>query len=736
MTATFRNALLLNIFWGAVAQAQTAPITLPTVSVTEQTQGAADQGYTVTRSSTALKTDIPLLDTPATVDVVPRALLSDQAATRVKDALENVVGVAPASTVGSGTGYYIRGFKDTRIYRDGLLVNAANDAFQSDLGTANVERIEVLKGPASILFGRIEPGGLINVVTKRPEADPHSMIGQSFGSYNLKRTEWDSTGQVTADGQFLYRISGSYDDADSFRTYVSHQETLLAPAVTWRPTDRLSWTVETEYYNKNYDADFGLPAIGNRPASIPTSENLGDPNTPRSNISKVHIGSEINYKLTEDWNITNRFLSTSMRNNETFLNPAPAFGTTALQDNGTLRRNAFFQGTGQDFQQTNLDLTGKFDVAGTKHQTLVGFDYLHATTDYNIQGSYKIADPALAINIFTPVYGMPSSVIAADLSKPASTRAYSYYEGNWYGAYFQDMITFGGRFHLLGGGRYDWAEGGRGRGATWSAAQANLPTVLTRDQYFSPRVGLVYDLTPTQSIYSSWTNSFAQSNGVDPITGSKRPPQTGEQFEVGAKSEFFDKRATATLALYDLTKRNISQPSPTDPTLTVLSGAQRSRGVELDFSGSLTKAISLNAAYAYTYAAVTVDNTGVQGDRIANVPRHQAHVWAKYDFADYTPLNGLSVALGLTGVGSRPGDGDTSGGGKSTFNLPGYARADAAIAYRFQVDGRNLTAQLNVKNLTDRRYYESTDEGANVGSRYSIYPGAPVTVIGGLRAEF
>ncbi|HVO93082.1 MAG TPA: TonB-dependent siderophore receptor [Terriglobales bacterium] len=725
--ARLRSLLLVSVSILSVPQLAAADQSAPAQEITVW-------GTRIARTVT--KTDTPLLQTPATIDLIPRDVIQDQAALKVKDALENVVGVSPGPTVGGGTGYYIRGFKDARIYRNGLLVNAANDSFDSDLGTANVERLEVLEGPASVLYGRIEPGGLINVVTKRPQADPHYMLEQSFGSYDLKRTQWDATGTVSRNNGLLYRFAGSYDDSGSFRQFIAHQETLLAPSVTWSPNDRFDWTVEGEYYNKDFDADFGIPAVGNRPAPIPVTENLGDPNTPRSNLAKSHLGSEINYRLSDNWTVTNKFLWTSIDSKETFLNPAPAFGTTALLANGTLQRNAFFEAASQDFKQTTLDLSGKFSVAGTEHHVLLGFDYLDGTTNYNIAGNYKTPDPALNINIYNPVYGVPVSIIATDLLQAASTRPFSHYAGVWYGAYFEDQILIWDRLHILGGGRYDWAENGRGRGATWQLAYANQPSVVTRDERFSPQVGLLYDVTSNFTLYTSWTNSFAKSNGLDPVTGAKRPPETGEQYEAGAKGEFFDSRLTATLSLYDLKKHNVAEPNPTDPLETILSGERRSRGIEFNVTGRLTQALSILAGYAYTDAIVSKDTNGIQGNRIANVPRNQANAWLKYDFGDYAALKGLSLALGARYVGQRAGDGDNPGDPGATFFLPAYIRIDAEAAYRFSIDGTDVTAQLNIKNLTDRRYFESTDEGANVGSRYGIYPGTPLTVSGTLRLEF
>ncbi len=236
--------------------------------------------YSRPNATTATKTDTPIMETPASIQVVPKSVMEDQKSTRIKDALENVSGVRPQSTTAMGTGFIMRGFLNKQTYRNGLIASTGG-SLQSEFDTANIQSVEVLKGPAAVLYGRAEPGGLINITTKKPLDIPFYSLEQQFGSYDLYRTQWDATGPVTDDGTLLYRFTGAYQSNNSFRDFISTDRINIAPTVTWKPTDATDVTLSVEYMNQDYQADLGIPAIGNRPASIPISRSYGsDPNLP------------------------------------------------------------------------------------------------------------------------------------------------------------------------------------------------------------------------------------------------------------------------------------------------------------------------------------------------------------------------------------------------------------------------------------------------------------------------
>ncbi|WP_434151347.1 TonB-dependent siderophore receptor [Methylocaldum gracile subsp. desertum] len=674
------------------------------------------------------------MDTPVSVQVVPRAVMQDQQTTRIKDALENVSGVRPQTSLGRGHGFLIRGFRNQRVFRNGLVAGGISIGEAPEFDTANLQSVEVLKGPAAILFGRIEPGGMINVVTKRPEDTPHYSLEQRFGSYDFYRTEWDATGAITEDRSWSYRFAGAYQNNESFRDFNFNDRILVQPSVTWRPTDATEMTLEVEALYQEYQADRGLFAIGDRPAPIPISRSFIDPDDPIDTLSRVNLGFTLSHAFNETWTLRNRFLASFNEDDNFSVKPANAFTVQQFLDPGTgnrtYLRNIFSQAAESETYTTNLDLTGNLELWGTRHQTLVGFDFLRSTGTYLTRGNFLSPVPGLEIDIYNPVYGIDRSFYANALATPfPAGRNHSYFRDEWYGVYFQDHITLWDKLHILGGGRYDWATTGRGLGDSFSAAEADLPS--REDEAFSPRVGILYQPWYWLSVYGNWTTSFGANNAITG-SGATVDPEIGEQFEAGLKTELFDQRLTTTLAYYHLTKENILTRdfSSPDPNAVAPIGEARSQGIELDVSGQITDELSLIGSYAFTDARITKDNEGRQGNRMNNVPEHAGSLWLKYDIRRYEPLNGLSFGAGVFIAGQREGD------DANTFVLPGYVRLDAFAAYRYRLGDANLIAQFNIRNLLDKTYYESTDPFQSAPPRVGIYPGAPLMAMGSIRLEF
>lgn len=710
-----------------------AAIALPEITI--QSSREADTGYRTSHSTTATKTNTPLIETPVSVQVVPREVLDDQKVTTIKEALENVSGVRARPSLGGTSGFLIRGFRTGNIYRNGLLTTVGSSL--GDFDAANLESIEVVKGPAQ-LYGRTEPGGLINLSTKRGLDAPYTMIEQSIGSDDFYRTQWDAGGPLAQDGAWQYRFSGAYQDNESFRDFVTSDRLLVNPSVTWRPAPGTDITLDFEYQKKHALADFGIPVIGNRPAPIPISRNLGDPNTPIGYQEIRMIGTEINHMLGANWAIHQRFLYTDTDGVNTFVNPAPAFSDTALNPaTGTMQRNIFQQQSHQKVYSANLDLTGKVVFGEVVHDLLVGVDYYKSHHLYGSDGQWVASNPALAIDIFNPgpSYGIAQSVFDATLLTSSAAKPRSDIYNQWHGVYFQDQIKID-RLHLMLGGRYDWAETGRGRAtraggfaAATDALFNSSPSLIRKDAGFSPRIGALYAVSDDLSVYGTWTTSFG-ANNAPAANGATFDPQIGEQYELGLKAQMFDSRLVGTLAAYRLTKDNILVPnlSTADPDDRI-ANRQRSQGIEIDVTGRVNHKLSLIASYAYTDTEVLEDFGGTTaGNKFANVPKHSGSVFAKYEF---NGARGLAVGGGVYMAGSRFVDFGNSA------SLPGYARVDAFVSYGgWKFAGAKISAQLNVRNLLDKKYYESSDPDANVAPRLGIYPGAPRAVFGSVRAEF
>ena len=684
---------------------------------------AQRESYTVESAFTATKTDTPLMETPMAVQVVPKQVMQDQRVNRLQDALQNVSGIRSNNNDIEGYVYKIRGFNSLNVFRNGLTLAGGLGSQPGMHETANLERIEVLKGPASVLFGRAEPGGLINLVTKRPLATPYYKLEQEFGSYNHYRTVWDATGPLNQSGTVGYRLSGAYQDYGSFRDFQGGRRVFLAPVLAFRPTDRTDLVIDLQYLRNDAQSDTIFPALGNRPAPIALHRSFQEANDPRDWTGNLNLGYDLTHRFNLNWSITSRFLLSkgSMKKLNVF--------ATALDDaTGVLDRTTQFQKLMSTTYATNLDLKGKFDALGAKHQVLAGVDYLHDTFDY----SYAEGLSNFPINIFNPVYGsIPASAYDEALNG-VGFRGFASSLVKQAGVYVQDQITIFERLHVLLGGRYDHAEVGQGNSDVSreeAIADRHGRSVRT-DGQFSPRAGVLYQWTPRLSTYGSYSKSFGANNGRS-STGDAQPPERGEQFEVGTKAELLQ-GLSATVALFHLTKKNILTPDLTtpDPTDTRAVGESRSQGVEVDLLGTVTPQLNLIVTYAYLDTKVTRDDSGLQGNRLDNVPSHSGRVFLVYHFGGEDGL-GWRVGGGVSAASAVSGDRE------NTFNLPAYYRLDAMTSYSMMAGGRRLTAQLNLRNLTNTKYFDGTDIFYNQRSpRFGLFAAQPLMAFGTIRMEF
>lgn len=674
--------------------------------------------YGLPNTQTATKTDTPIMETPFSVQVVPRAVMNDRKANSLQEALETVSGVGFMPVDGGVYNVFVmRGFVgDSTVFRNGLHLEGFN------FDTANLERIEVLKGPAAMLYGRGQPGGLINIATKQALDQDYRAIEQQFGSYDFYRTHLDFGGPLNDDKTLLYRLNIAYQDNNSFRDYVSMERVLVAPTVAWRPSDRTEVSLGLEFQNDNFQRDDGIPAIGIRPAKIPINRFLNDPKDPLDNQDQLAINLNWHHQLDDHWTIRHRFMAVPTK---TYIDRAikPVF---LLDDNRSMFRNGVGQTDDQEFYASDLSMTGQFQTGWLNHEVLLGYDYYQKENIYRFHAFDN--SPFAPVDIFNPAFP-PLPVDLVDFANWGDFRQVSLLKERWHGIYFQDQIQLLKDLYLTGGGRHDWAEAGRGDNFADSLSQAKANFRYTRNEKFSPRVGILYKPTAWLSLFGNFTESFGTNNGRS-ADGIPFVPETSTQYEAGLKSEFWDGRLLANLAFYHLVKENILTANTrtlNDLTDQTAIGAARSRGLEFDLNGKLTENLSVNAAYAWTDTKITQDNDGNQGHQLPLAPRHSGSVWGRYDVDE---LRGLSVAAGAFIAGARQGDKENS------VRLPGYVRVDTAISYRFRAMGSTMTAQFNVNNLIDKIYYIGTDSIDSALPRADIIPGAPRTFLGSLKIEF
>ncbi|NOS75065.1 MAG: TonB-dependent receptor [Methyloglobulus sp.] len=662
-----------------------------------------NKDYNRPNATTATKTDTPIMETPVSIQVVPRGVLADKQTTNLPDAVNGHVSGVLGRT---GGGYLYDNF----IIR-GMAGSGFGDAYRNGLfnrqdiyDIANIEQIDILKGPAAVLYGRIEPGGLVNYVTKKPLATPYYSLQQQFGSYDQYRTQFDATGPIDKDKTLLYRVNGSYSDNQSFRDFVGNERFFVAPAVTWRPNEKFVANFELEYKHDRLNADYGIPAIGDRPAPIPITRTLKD-GSDRQLLENTLVGFDWTYRFNEDWKITQRYLFKDWTlSGPTLFN----FGGLQQVNNRFLLGRTASKGV-QDVQthSTNLDLNGKFEFFGSKHNLLIGVDGFYATTE-----AHDADAPAPDIDIFNPVYGQ------VDFNALTQENSFFYRKENWFGAYIQDQITLFDKLHIMLGGRYDnVTTGGNFTTASLDAAKAGREA--KKDDAFSPRAGILYQVRDWLSVYGSYTESFSGNNNFGKTTFD---PQEGKQYELGLKAQTPDQRFSSTLAFFHLTKTNLltDDPERADPNFQILAGKNRSKGIEFDLAGQVTDNLNLLATYAYTQSTYTQDFSGFKGNRLENVPRHQGSLWGTWQFND-----AFKVGLGVVAVGKRYGDAG------NTYSLPGYVRMDAMAAYTYRIGQHRLTAQVNLNNLLDKEYFANSDGGS-----LDSIPGTPINVFGSLKYEF
>lgn len=690
------------------------------------------QGYAAKRASSATKTDTPLLETPLAVQVVPREVIDDRQPTSILEAVKNVSGIQ-APPGGYYDNFYIRGFATSvDTYRNGLKLMSTRGV--PDM--AFVDHVEVAKGPSSMLYGRVQPGGIVNTVTKRPQAEAAYSVQQQVGSWNTTRTVLDATGGVNADNTLMYRVMGVYDKGDSWIDFQHHENKAGAAYLTWIPSSRFELNVQLEAYDKkmtnvSYTAQ-QIPAIGNRPANLPRNWTQNDPvmwsDFPATEKATL-FSYDWSYAINDAWKLTNRLGYSDLDDMMSMMTGVKYTSATNL-----LTRRVSNNSVQRQELTTNLDLVGKFTTGALAHQMLLGFDYVRQRTAY--KGTWWVTSAAIvpSINIYSPVYGNISAAALHAAIDPARSNVIYYQNANDMGAYIQDQISIGKHWEILLGGRWDKTHDPvtKMSGTTTSACYPNCDGSLNPDtpteHAFSPRAGLLYKISSQFSLYGSYSKSFGNSNSSAlTFDGSRPPPQIGIQYEVGAKASLMDNKLTTSVTLFDLYQRNRMTADLAHTGYSLPVGEVRSQGVEFDIAGQVSKHISVIGSYTYNEAEITKDNTtggnSTLGKTWYGVPKNSASVWAKYDTAPGS-ADGWVLGAGAYYNGERQGN------NTNTFQLPAYTRVDAMLSYRTRLGAHLVSAQLNVQNLFDKWYFEATDGSTNA------YYGSPRALMGTVSFRF
>jgi iron complex outermembrane recepter protein len=664
--------------------------TLPAVTVTTTTAWKADS-YQPPREASVTRSDTPVLDTAQAINIVPAQVLRDQRPRNLDDALANVSGIVQGNTLaGTQDSLLKRGFGGNR---DGSIMHNGMPLVQGRGLNAAADSVEVLKGPSSLLDGIMDPGGVVNVVSKQPLLKPYhaiSVLGSTYGhGKNGAGETLDTTGPI-GDSGLAYRLVVDHADEQYWRNFGEHRETLVAPSLAWYGRDT-QVVVSYEYRKFLYPFDRGtaLDPTTNKPLAISSRERLDEPFNEmdgESHLARLSVDHQIN----ADWKV---HLGYSY-NRETYdANQLRVQGINSTTG-AVSRSNDATHGALSTDSYGIAYVDGHFNVFGMRHDLQVGVDdeYRRIYRRDLLRQAAKYP-----FNYLNPVYGLesPSSTVSASDSDQTDTLHDT-------SLFFQDSLHLTDKWILVGGARFLSYNQVAGRGRPFVA---NTDINGTK---WLPRAGVIYKWTDTFSLYGSYTQSLKPTSTIAPLSSgvvidSSVLPEEATSWEVGAKVAM-PGGVTGTLALFNIDKKNVLVQQYNDTTKQTdwrTAGKARSRGVELDVAGQIGEHWSVIASYAYIDAKTTQDPL-YAGNRLWNVAQNTASLAAVYDVGTVFGGDNLRVGASAHYVGNRPGDSANS------FSLPAYTVADAFATYETKLGGRRLSFQLNVKNLFNKTYYPSS----------------------------
>lgn len=658
----------------AAEAADAGDVVLPSVSVV----GAATASYNPQEASGATRTDTPLREVPQSVRVLPRALLDDIGATRFDQSFDYASGVARQNNYGGlWDNFAIRGFSGSENTGSAYLVNGfvANRGFTAPRDAATIERVEVLKGPTSSLYGSGDPGGAINIVTRQPQFKPAQAYDFEVGNRDRYRVAADVTGPL---GESVAgRLIAVADHEGSTRDFVNSQRYLIAPSLTWLLGNDTIVQYASELQRYTVPMDRGVVAVDGRLGAIPRSRFLGEPGDGDIRLDSQSHQLGVEHQFAEQWKGR---IGVSYRRGE--LGGHASEASSLAADDRTLLRQRRYRDFHTEDLSLQADITGKFATGAVRHELVAGVDtYRFDNSQLQLRRNPTATAP-YAIDIHQPVYGQPAPSMArfADTDERQTN----------IGLYAQDQISLGERWRVLAGARFDAFD---------QSLQDHLRGTRTEQRHnaVSPRFGVTYLASQNVSLFANTSRSFRPNAGID-AAGGAFDPERGRAIEAGVKYDSDDRRFGATLAAFHIRKRNVLTADPADPTFFVAAGEARSRGLELDMAGKLGQHWRVSMNFALTDAEVTEDNRLATGTPLTNIPRTSGSVLAVYE--DAAPIGQrYGVGGGLRYVGRRSGDAQDS------FSLPSYTLVDVLAYWQYS---KQVRLTFNVANLFDRTYYASS----------------------------
>ena len=664
---------------------------LDDVFVMADQDGEGVRRYQARRSGSATKTDTPLDEVPQAVSVIPATVLDDLRSPRIEKALDYAGGVARQNDFGGLTmyEYSIRGLTTSEFYKDGFSVNRG---YMNPQDPSNVERIDVLKGPASSLYGRGDPGGTINIVSKRPQNDRFARLDLSAGRWDRYRSSLDVNTPLDDEGTMLYRMNLAVEDNKSFRDYRSSERQFFAPAFSWELSPQTRLLVQAEVIRSSQVFDRGVVAPNDHLGSVSRSDFFGEPDDGEIDNNNESLQAEIEQDLNASWTVR---LASHYKQGR--LNGGATEASFLADDARTLNREYRYRDFDWQDSITQLELRGLVYTGDIEHNLLIGTEYERYAKDERLMRTRPIS----TIDIREPVYGQPRPPFSVGPGGRSTDRHELVHSRS---LNLQDQMRLSEKLFGVIGARYDHYEHRLDNEVTGTRTEQTHEKI-------TPRIGALYQLTPEVGVFANASQSFKPNTGAPrPGTGTSFDPEEGVGYEAGFKFDLLDSRLGMTVAAFHLTKENVLTADPADSTYQIAAGEVRSRGIDLQLTGQLTDEVRVIGAYAYVDAEVTKDNTLASGSRLLNVPEHSGSLLGVYEFLD-GGLKGLELGGGVNYVGDRSGNVADSG-----FELPGYTTVDLLARYKATQD---LTLGVNLNNAFDRTYYERSY------SNVWVMPGEP-----------
>ena len=704
---------------------------LPTVDV----MGRREQSYKNSVSFVGTKTATALKDVPQSINYVTKELILDQGAITVNDVVRNMSGVNPYSFYND---FSIRGFRATGNRNSGNLVNGmrTQTSLWRQSSLANIERVEVIKGPASALFGNAAPGGVINRVTKKPLDVARQSVTLTAGSFGTTRAYTDLTGPLNDKKTLLYRLNLGYENTDGFRELQGLTSYIVAPSFTYRASEQTQLNIDMTYVNHQGKLDRGVAVFGDGSLfSRPISATQSAANDYLRENS-VNLSFALSHRLAQGLLFNSTYLFSSYDEDLLEHSQDNAFVKKADgKDNPSLVLMRVTQRQ-RHFRNNNFNnyLTWDVTTGAMKHKLLVGYDHFNTQlapgSSYIEAGGYLLRNGGTAKTfnvkkssdyLLDENKNPRTNVPAFDLNSSAGNRyqdisKYIYESkdvkpSDQYtnGVYLQEQLTWH-KLQVLLGARMEWF--------TDVTQNKNGSESKTHQHAFTPRVGLVYSVVPSTNVYATWIRGFEpQSVAVQSNPGSGGPfdPVESELWEIGAKGEYLNKRLSVTTALFSLRQKNTLYNAGVSgqPDLMVPIGEELSRGVEFDVSGRILPYWSIMANYAFNVAEISKAPEGTKDLNLQRpgTPRHSANLWTKF-IVPAGMLRNLGIGVGLNGVSERKGQ---VGRRENVVSYPGYALLNLALYYKVQ----EVQIQVNLNNALNKQYYISGYD------RLRSFPGAP-----------